>query len=260
MTSLLLESDFKGMAVGSPEWFIAQKGVIKSRPLVRFCYDRWYRRFLEEEATVSSSMKGIILEIGSGGSYLNEIRKDVVTSDIVPGVADHVINARSLPFPDLSVRAIFMSHSFHHIPEVERFFCEVSRVLVPGGILFMVEVAHTPFARVFFSRCCRDEGYNDRTQSWDFDQSDTMADANQALSWVIFSRDYLTFCEKYPQLRLRKKEYLPWLGYLLSGGVTRRNLVPGSMSPVIQWIESSLSFLQPLVALHWALTVRKVSK
>lgn len=259
MLSYLTDLQLKDFEVGSPKWFQVQRDIIKSRPLVRICYETWYRKFIKAESTVPQQNKGIILELGSGASYLKEMKKDVVTSDIFPGVADHVFRAESIPFSDNSVRAIFMSHSFHHIPNIELFFKDASRVLVPGGLIFIVEVAHTPMARFFFSKCCKDEDYDDKAKSWDFKQTHAMNDANQALSWIIFSRDYNEFLKKFPQLRLEKKEYLPWLGYLLSGGVTRKNFIPNILSPFIQFVELLSKPVAQLTSLHWSLILRKSS-
>jgi len=52
-------------------------------------------------------------------------------------------------------------------------------------------------------------------------------------------------------------EWLPWFSYLLSGGVTRRNLVPGFAVPLIRAADRLLRPLDRWMALHWHLTVRK---
>ena len=92
---------------------------------------------------------GVMLELGSGGSYLKDLRPSIISSDVVPDVADRVIDGRALPFADNSLQAIFLTHVFHHIPEVDAFLKEAQRTLVPGGVISMIEVAHTPFARFF---------------------------------------------------------------------------------------------------------------
>ena len=124
-----------------------------------------------------------------------------------------------------SLRALFLTHVFHHIPDVERFLREAERVLVPGGVIAMIEVPHTPLARFFF-RHFHPEPYDDRAATWAFDQSDAMLDSNQALSWIVFFRDRERFERLFPGLGVDPPGFLPWLGYLVSGGVTRRNLVP----------------------------------
>jgi SAM-dependent methyltransferase len=167
-----------------------------------------------------------------------------------------VLDGRELPFPDASLRALFLTHVYHHIPDVERFLREAERVLVPGGVIAMIEVPHTPFARFFFRRF-HPEPYDDRASTWAFDQSDAMLDSNQALSWIVFFRDRERFERLFPGLVVEPPSYLPWLGYLVSGGVTRRNLVPDWLVPGFRALDRLLRPLDPWMALHWHLAVRK---
>ena len=68
---------------------------------------------------------GQLLELGSGGSFLKDRCPELITSDIVEGLAERVIDAQELPFEAESVRGIFLTHAFHHIPDVERFLREL---------------------------------------------------------------------------------------------------------------------------------------
>lgn len=246
------------LEMGSVRWFEAQKQIILEKPLLKYCYDDWYRRFLSDLETVPNSPGSKILELGSGASYLNSLRNDIITSDVTSGVADRVIDARALPFPDNSLRAIFLSHVFHHIPDVMQFLNEVERVLVPGGVLSMIEVAHTPFARFFFSHF-HHEPYDDRADTWDFSQSDAMKDSNQALSWMVFVRDRKKRESTFPALKLEATEFLPWVTYLLSGGVTRRAILPPRLAPAAVSLEKAICRLSRFFALHWYIRLRKIS-
>ncbi len=255
--ALLEEPRLRGVAPGSKQFFELQRRIIDERPLMRALYGEWYARMLADEATVPGGPEnGLLLELGSGGSFLKELRPRVITSDVVEGVAERVIDGRELPFPDESLRAIFLTHVFHHIPDVERFLAEVRRCLQPGGVLSMIEVPHTPFARFFFTRF-HPEPYDDRMRGWVFDQSNAMLDSNQALSWIVFVRDRARFRERFPDLELERTSWLPWFSYLASGGVTRRNLVPGFLVPVVRTLDQLLTPLDRWMALHWHLTVRK---
>ena len=130
------------------------------------------------------------------------------------------------------------------------------RVLVPGGVISMVEVAHTPFAKFFFSNF-HPEPYRDDVTDWAFSQTDAMGDANQALSWVVFFRDRARFQREFPGLVLERWEHLPFLSYLLSGGVTRRNLIPRFLLGGVARLDRLSELASPALALHWHLTVRK---
>jgi SAM-dependent methyltransferase len=210
---------------------------------------------LADVATVER--EGKILEIGSGSGYVKLLNPDVITSDVVPGHADMMIDAESLPFEDRSLRGILLTHVFHHIPHADEFLNEAQRVLVPGGVITMIDVAHTPLSRVVFGRF-HPEAYNHTVASWHLDPSGPYGGANQAMTWIVFQRDRAHFERQYPGLRLETVHYLPWLGYLLSGGATRRNFIPTSLVPVINGLDTLTGFLNPLCALHWHIRLRKV--
>jgi len=255
MLAFLREPSLGGMQVGTREYFEAQRRLIQNRPLLKYCYETWYRGMVEAAGGRPLAPRDA-LELGSGGSLLSEFLDGLITSDVVPGVADCAVDGRRLPFRDASLRAIFMTHTLHHIPDVSCFLAEADRVLKPGGVLAMVEVAHTPFARYFF-RHFHPEPYDDQASDWAFRQVDPMMDSNQALSWMIFERDLDRFQKEFPRLRLERKGWLPWLTYLLAGGVTMRNLVPRFLTPILTLAERISVPLRPFLALHWILIVRK---
>ncbi len=242
-------------APGSREHYENQKIMIKARPLIHRCYSEWYSRMQSDLMTVPEGGEGIVVELGSGGSFLKEYISGLTTSDVVPGIADKVIDARDLPFPNSSVRGIFLTHCFHHIPDVDRFLFEADRVLIQGGIIAMVEVAATPFARFFFSNF-HPEPFDPGVREWSFD-SEVNTDANQALSWIVFRRDLSWFQRRHPNLRLEATNWLPWFSYILSGGVTRRNLVPRFLVPLITGMDFLLKPLDSLASLHWYIRLRK---
>jgi SAM-dependent methyltransferase len=251
---ILDEPSLQGIDPGTPEWFAQQRRLIEQRPLVKRCYDLWYRLQADDARNVPGD--GPVVELGSGSSYLNEYVPDLIRSDVQEGIVERVIDARDLPFEDSSVRAILMSHVFHHIPDIPRFLREAERVLVPGGVISMVDVTHTPLARFFFDRF-HPEPYDDRMREWAFDQTHQMMDSNQALTWIVFDRDRKRFENEHRSLKLEERKYLPWLGYMLSGGLTRRSVIPSFLAPPLRLLEDALSFSHPLFALHWYLRLRK---
>jgi SAM-dependent methyltransferase len=254
MPGFLKEPSLQGLAVGSPEFFALQKRLILSRPLLKRCYDDWYARLLADVRSVPSP--GALVELGSGGSYLKDLEPALITSDVVAGVAERVIDARHLPFEDNSIQAIAATHVLHHIPDLEAFFREAQRALVPGGVVTMIEVAHTPFARFFF-RHFHHEPYDDSAPEWNFGQHDSMMDSNQALSWMVFVRDRRRFESLFPGLVIEAISFTPWFTYLLSGGVTMRNVIPRFLVQPLFAVEWLFKPLRPLFALHWHIRLRK---
>jgi SAM-dependent methyltransferase len=255
MSPFLLDPGLRGHEIGSAPWFEAQAGMIRRKPLIRECYDLWYRSLLADAGSVPGA-GGVIVELGSGLSYIKELDPDVITSDVTPGRVDLVFDGRRLPFRDGSVRALFLTHVFHHIPDVAAFLREAERVLVPGGVVSMVDVTHTPFGRFFFSSV-HPEPYNERSAEWTFPEGHTMLDSNQALTWIVFVRDRERFDREFPRLALEKFRFLPWFGYLLSGGVNLRSLFPAALLGVVRTLDRWLRPLDPIFAIHWQITVRK---
>ena len=253
----LAHPGLKGLAIGTPQWFSAQRAVIDSKPCVKRCYDLWYRLLLADADSIPPEYRGYpAVEIGGGSSYLRELRRDIVTSDITPGRVDLALDGRALPFRDNSVRALLLTHVFHHIPDVTEFLKEGARVLVPGGVISMVEETHTPFARLFFS-AFHPEPYDDRAPKWSFPAGHSMLDSNQALSWIVFFRDRACLAKIAPGLELEHWNYLPWFGYLLSGGVNLRSFAPRFLAPLFTTVDRVLRPFDRTFAIHWRLTVRK---
>jgi hypothetical protein len=93
MLAWLKEPLLKGLHPGSPEFFAAQKAIILNRPLLKRCYDDWYARVLRDAR--SAPQPGVIVEPGSGGSYLKDLEPSIitVTSDVVANVADCVVDS-----------------------------------------------------------------------------------------------------------------------------------------------------------------------
>ena len=247
----------RGLELGSAEWFAAQRAMIDSKPAVKRCYDLWYRQLLQDADSAPAEFGArLVVEIGSGASYLRELRPEIVTSDLTPGHVDVALDGRALPFRDGSVRALLLTHVFHHIPDVAEFLKEAARVLVPGGVISMVDETHTPFARFFFS-AFHPEPYDDCAPRWSFPPGHSMLDSNQALAWIVFFRDRACLAKVAPALRLERWNYLPWFSYLLSGGVNLRSFAPRALAPLLALADAALKPLDAAFSIHWRLTIRK---
>lgn len=257
MKHLLTHPSLRGLPIGSTAWFQAQREMIRAKPLVRRCYELWYLNLLRDcDSVPESASGGLIVELGSGSSYIKELRSDIVTSDVMHGVADMMIDGRRLPFPDSSLKALLLTHVFHHIPDVGLFLQEASRVLMPGGVVSMVDETHTLFAKFFFGKI-HPEPYDDKSEGWSFPDGGSLLDSNQALTWIVFERDRQQFERRFPELVLERREYLPWLSYLLSGGVNLRSFVPGFLCPFMPAVDELLRPVDGIFAIHWHITLRK---
>ena len=84
-----------------------------------------------------------VLEVGSGRGYLQDIVPDYTGLDISPSVANHyhkrfvAASATEMPFPDDSFDALWTIWVIEHIPQPEKVFREIRRVLKPGGVAYL---------------------------------------------------------------------------------------------------------------------------
>lgn len=72
------------------------------------------------------------------------IRDQFDTSDYADRLAFAAIDAHELPLSDGSVDIVYGYTMVHHLPEIERFFAEVMRVLAPGGRCVFMDDAYAP--------------------------------------------------------------------------------------------------------------------
>jgi SAM-dependent methyltransferase len=89
-------------------------------------------------------LKGRILDLGSGGSgYLDRLRREgrvfPVTVDIRPEARPNIIAnlERGLPFRDRSIETVLLHNVLEHVAGCEELVREISRVLAPGGLLYL---------------------------------------------------------------------------------------------------------------------------
>lgn len=95
--------------------------------------------------------QGPILEIGSGKGALQGIAQDYVALDYSYTALKEYIRpehqrvcgtAERLPFPDRSVALVYSVAALEHVPEADRAFAEIDRVLKPGGIAYLAPAWH----------------------------------------------------------------------------------------------------------------------
>ena len=199
---------------------------------LRALYASWYESLIAELPHVS----GDVLELGSGGGFLRDLLPTVVTSDVmeVPGV-DRVIDARTLPFADGTLRAIVATNVLHHIPDIRAFLREAARALAPGGRIVAIEPWPTPFSRVIY-RTLHHEPF-DMSRDWSLPPGGPLTAANGALPWIVFARDRLVFERENPLLRVRQVAPCMPISYLACGGIGRAWGLPAGMFRALRALE-----------------------
>ncbi|MDB5227078.1 MAG: Methyltransferase type 11 [Bacteroidota bacterium] len=238
-----------------PETSLEHRNIILSKPFLKRIYVDWYTDF--KKYCEQQPANGKIVEIGSGGGFLKDIFPDVITSDILPlSVCDMQFSAHDMPFEDNSLKAIFMLNVLHHIPDNEKFFREAQRTLTSDGFIYMIEPATTSFSK-FIYKNFHHEPFDENVSDWSFASKGPLSDANGAIPWMIFKRDYQKFKTLFPKLELESFNYHTPFKYLLSGGLSKPNLVPYVMYGAVSLIEKLLSPLSSRLSLFQTIIVRK---
>ena len=161
----------------SADAMMQHRRVIRTKPLLHKIYEEHYHFFAEQLRSVPSGPR---VEIGSGGGFIQEIIPETITSEVicVPHV-DLVFSALAMPFKTDSLAAIMMINVFHHLQDAAQFLREVSRCLVPGGKVLMIEPANTLWSRFVYSNF-HHEPFDPAQQQWQLPPGGRMTTANDA--------------------------------------------------------------------------------
>jgi SAM-dependent methyltransferase len=244
----------KGDDLDAPETTLRHAEIIVRKPFLRALYREWYSTFV---AVSRELPPGELIELGSGGGFFRDLLPAVTTSDVLPlPNCDLVFSAEQMPFADASVAGLFMVDVLHHIPDCERFFSEVQRVLVPGGRLCMTEPANTLFSRLIYQNF-HHEPFRPDADTWTFPSSGPLSGANGALPWIIFERDAVRFGELFAGLQIRDIRPHTPLRYLLSGGLSFRTPFPGWSFDWVSRLERAFDPLLPWTAMFQTVQVER---
>jgi SAM-dependent methyltransferase len=237
-----------------PATTLLHAGIIKKKPFLINLYTEFYNQF---KKSVPGFEKRLLVELGSGGGFIKEIIGNVVTSDILdlPNV-DKVFSSSKMPFEDGSVDAFFMVDVLHHITDSRAFFTEALRCLKVRGKIVMIEPANTLFSR-FIHKNFHHEHF-DPQGKWGLEEAGPLSQGNGAIPWIIFCRDRAIFEREFPSLRIISMRNHTPLRYLLSGGLTLRQLAPSCTYPLVKAAEYLLSPLNNWLGMFQTIELEKV--
>lgn len=229
--------------------------IVQKKTFLKYLYIDFYKQFRK---AIPEPETKVLVELGSGGGFIKEVIDNVITSDILelPNV-DKVFSALEMPFEDTSIDALFMFDVLHHIADPGDFFREAIRCLKSSGKIVMIEPANTLWARFIYKNFHHE--LFDPEAKWQLKEHGPVSHGNGAIPWIIFSRDRQIFEKEFPQLRIvRMRNHTP-LRYLLSGGLTLRQLVPSFTYPVIKAIEYVLSPANNLLGMFQTIELEKTN-
>jgi SAM-dependent methyltransferase len=189
--------------------------------------------------------------------------RDAFVSDIVSTPFVHLVcDATRLPFPNGAADNLFMVDVLHHIARPAALFSEIGRVLRPGGRLVMLE----PYISLISGLAFRLAHPEPVVMSVDplpeddrpvFEGSGPFA-SNQAIPTLIFFHHEQRFRERFPQLRIHRRQLDSTVAYPLSGGFSGPCLAPRFAWPVIWTAEALSAPLRRLMAFRLLVTLERV--
>ena len=256
----LYESKVSGVDVDDNSLLSIHAEVLREKPLLRSAFKTFYCDMIDCcDRMLTTSGKEI--ELGSGAGFFKSLRPGLVTSDIRKGPQiDMALDAQKMSLPDDSVRCIYAINVFHHLPDPDRFFLELCRVLRPGGGCILIE-PHIGFGSALLHRHLHtDERFLPDAKSWQtMDISGPLSGANQALAYIVFERDIARFNSLYgEQLVIIHRGYeLNALRYLFSGGLNFRQLLPTVTEPILRMVEFLCKPLSRYWSFHQIIVIQK---
>ena len=212
----------RGIDLDAPESTQLHAAIIRKKPFLKNIYLDFYREF---ERAGQDVPPGLWVELGSGGGFLKDVMPAVKTADVLfLPTLDVCFAGEKMPFKNDSVSAFFMLNVFHHIKDAFLFLQEVSRCLKPGGRVVLIEPANSFWGRFIYTHFHHEPF--DPAGGWRLTKDGPLSSANGALPWIVFCRDRAKFARDFPSLVIKNERWHTPLLYLLSGGVSKRALVP----------------------------------
>jgi SAM-dependent methyltransferase len=231
-----------------------QERAWSERPLVRRLYREWFVLIAGRLSPLRPTV-----ELGTGISRFREVVPDAIATDVEPTPwAELVVDAHALPYDSGSVGNLVLVDVFHHLAHPARFFDEAVRVLAPGGRIVILDPYCSPLSTLVYRL-----GHHERTdlRAPPFERDGEVAhrplESNQARATLALFRRDPELAERWPELQLVERQLLALLAYPLSGGFTKKPLLPRVLWRPAAFAEKLLSPLAPLAAFRCLVVLQR---
>lgn len=235
-----------------PESLTYLKNKINKKQFLKLLYKDFYKELRPKKIP-----KGKIIEIGSGPGFIKDIIPNAITTDVVKGQdIDKVFSATKIPYKNNTVSCFVMLNVFHHIKNPQKALKEMLRCLKPGGKIVMLEPYITPLSYLVY-KYIHYEAF-DANSKWKIMGSGRMTGANTALPWIVFNRDREIFKKNFPNLEISRVKIHTPFSYILSGGVSKYQLVPSSAFSLIRKIEKKIAPINNFIGMFATIELKKI--
>ena len=190
-------------------------GFEKVNTALGILYQEWYNLI----SKYLSVKDGINIELGCGASFINKTNKSIKKTDVfLNSNTDFKLNAMEVGEKfEHKISNLILVNVFHHISNPELFLKSAEKSLLEGGRIIMIEPSNNFWSKLVY-KFIGHEKFDTKQIDWDFASKDPLLDSNQALSWIIFERDFNKFKNSFPMFSIIKKKNMMPISYLISGG------------------------------------------
>ena len=190
-------------------------GFEKVNTALGILYQEWYNLI----SKYLSVMDGINIELGCGASFINKTNKSIKKTDVFLNAnTDFKLDAMEVGEKfEHKISNLILVNVFHHISNPELFLKSAEKSLLEGGRIIMIEPSNNFWSKLVY-KFIGHEKFDTKQIDWDFASKDPLLDSNQALSWIIFERDFSKFKNSFPMFSIIKKKNMMPISYLISGG------------------------------------------
>lgn len=241
--------------INSPERTLVHREIILQKKFLKKLYIEWYGEFLK---AIPLLPPGKLVELGSGGGFLKALNPDIICSDFLElPPNDLTFSALDMPFEKNEISGLFMIDTFHHIPDAEQFLRDASRVLKKGGQIVMIEPASSAWGKFIYENFHHEPF--DKQGDWSIPVSGPLSGANGALPWIVFERDRNKFNELFPEFKVTEIKYHTPFRYLLSGGVSFRQIVPNFLFGAYTLSDRMMSSISKHLSMFVTIRIKKIN-
>jgi hypothetical protein len=237
----------------SEKTFVLHREMILEKSLLREIYKRTYEKIF----TKINNSSGIV-EIGAGAVSANDFGFNSIATDIVMNpYVKFALDAQKMNLGNNSIPGFIMINTLHHMPDCELFFREADRTLISGGKIILVEPYISLVSYFIYKFLHHEPCYSSKSWRIKNYQGGRLTDANQMIPYLVFIRDRKIFSEKFPSLEIEEVKYFNFLSYIMSGGLSHRQLIPRFLEKTIFFTDYLAEVFPKIFASSMLVVIKK---